>query len=84
MSAGTFVQMEAFGASDIYLCNRDLSARICSNNRDSIMYWFIDRKDGFAISDDIIYLGEDTVKDSEAFLESVALTKMANVINTIK
>lgn len=83
MSAGTFVQMGAFGASDIYLCQRDYPARICSNNRDSIMYWFIHREDGFAISDDIIYLGEDTVKDYEAFRESVALSKMANVINTI-
>jgi len=70
MSTGTFVQLNAFGASDVYLCTRGVPARLCSNNRDSIMYWFIDREDGFATADDIIYIDEVEAEAEDDFTDT--------------
>jgi hypothetical protein len=67
MSTGTFIQLDAFGASDIYLCARNKPAKICANNRNSIMYWFIDREDGFATKEDIEYLEE---QDENNYIKS--------------
>ena len=71
MSSGTFIQLNAFGASDVYLCARDRPARVCANNRNSIMYWFIDRKDGFATKEDIEYLVEqDEINPEDNHIKS--------------
>lgn len=63
MSQGTQIQLNAFGASDIYISNRNLEAEICANNRDSIMYWFIEHEDGFATQTDINYLTDKEQKE---------------------
>lgn len=63
MSQGTQIQLNAFGASDVYISNRNIEAEVCAKNRDSIMHWFIEHDDGFAKQKDIYYLTDKEQKE---------------------
>lgn len=47
------VQLKAYGVSDIWLENRGPDPGVCANMRDSMMYWFVNRKDGFPLYEDL-------------------------------
>jgi hypothetical protein len=49
---GGLIQLVAYGAPDVYL-TANTGNPYCYNNRDSIMYWFIHRADGFPTKYDL-------------------------------
>lgn len=49
---GGLIQLMAYGAPDVYL-TANTGNPYCYNNRDSIMYWFIHRADGFPTKYDL-------------------------------
>lgn len=55
---GTFVQLDAFGASDVLFCSIGVPAKFTANNRDAMMYYFIERPDGFPVKEDVPFLTE--------------------------
>lgn len=51
---GGLAQLVAYGAGDIYLIAYEVGSDYRSaNHRDSMMYWFVDRENGFPTEEDL-------------------------------
>lgn len=50
---GAYIQLFAYGASDNWLIARGTCDPYACNNRDSMMYWFLDRETGYAEKNDM-------------------------------
>lgn len=53
MMQGGLVHLVSYGASDVYLFG-NTGDPYTYNHRDAMMYWFIDRNDGYACKEDMV------------------------------
>lgn len=55
MTQGGLLQLAACGVSDRYILAWEQGNEECSNKRDSMMYWFVERDDGFPLKEDLAH-----------------------------